>query len=220
MPAYLESSLLSAFPWATHGFGTRHIDPHPNNVSTLKQIHSNLVLLADHPGLLGEGDALITDTPGLAISIRTADCYPILLADTGNRVVGAVHAGWRGTASQVVMKTLDKMTSEFGTDPKNISAAIGPGIGVCCYEVGEDVSSHFGFAVRTHLDLASENRKQLEKAGVLPQKIEALGDCTFCNAERFFSYRREKEKAGRMTSFIMLRTEKRPESRPENPAGN
>jgi YfiH family protein len=207
MPAYLESSLLSAVPWVTHGFGTRHTAPHPDGVSTLKQIHSNLVLLADHPGLLGEGDALITDTLGLAISIRTADCYPILLADTRNRVVGAVHAGWRGTASQVVMKTLDKMKSEFGTDPQDISAAIGPGIGVCCYEVGVDVSSQFGFAVRTHLDLVSENRKQLESAGVPAQNIEALDVCTFCDAERFFSYRREKEKAGRMTSYIMLRTE-------------
>ena len=207
MPPYLESPTLSALPWATHGFGTRHPTPYPNRVSTLKQIHSNLVLLADHPGLLGEGDALITGEPGLAISIRTADCYPILLADTRNRVVAAVHAGWRGTASQVVMKTLDKMKSKFGTDPQDITAAIGPGIGVCCYEVGDDVSRQFGFAVRTHLDLASENRKQLETAGVPAQNIEALDVCTFCDAERFFSYRREKEKAGRMTSFIMLRTE-------------
>ena len=112
------------------------------------------------------------------------------------------------------MKTLEKMRSEFGTDPQDISAAIGPGIGACCYEVGENVSIQFGFAVRTHLDLVSENRKKLEKAGVLPEKIEALGDCTFCNAERFFSYRREKEKAGRMTSFIMLRTENQPGIKP------
>jgi YfiH family protein len=181
-------------------------------VSTVKQVHSNLVLLAEEPGVLGEGDALITNRPGLAISIRTADCYPILLADPQRRAVAAIHAGWRGTAAQIVRKTLEEMATEFGTDPRAVSAAIGPGIGACCYEVGEEVARQFGVEGRTHLDLASENRKQLEAAGVPPQNIEVLGVCTFCDAEHFFSYRREKEKAGRMTSFIMLRK--------ENPTGN
>jgi YfiH family protein len=202
---FLESSLLSTLPWTTHGFGTRSPAPIPNNVSTLKQIHSNLVLLADQPGLLGEGDALITNEPNLAISIRTADCYPILLADARNRAVGAIHAGWRGTAAQIVTKTIEKMRIEFGTRPGDIFAAIGPGIGVCCYEVGNEVSSQFGLSGQTHLDLVSENRKQFEAAGVPPQNIQALDVCTFCDAERFFSYRREKDKAGRMTSWIMPR---------------
>jgi polyphenol oxidase len=209
-----KSSILSTVPWATHGFGTRHPSPAPDSVSSLKQIHSNLALLADEPGVVGEGDALITNHPGLAVSVRTADCYPILLADPRNRAIAAVHAGWRGTAAQIVIRTLEKMKSEFGTEPADVSAAIGPGIGVCCYEVGEDVSRQFGFAIRTHLDLMSENRKQLEEAGVSPQNIQALDVCTFCDAERFFSYRREKEKAGRMTSFIMLRTENQPEIKP------
>jgi YfiH family protein len=207
---YLESSDLSALPWVTHGFGTRHPAAHPDSVSTLKQIHSNLVLLATEPGVLGEGDALITNHPGLAISIRTADCYPILLADTRKLAVAAIHAGWRGTAGQIVVRALEKMRDEFGTQSSDIVAAIGPGIGVCCYEVGEDVSKQFGFAVRTHLDLLSENRKQLESAGVPTQNIEALDDCTFCNAERFFSYRREKERAGRMTSYIRIGPEIKP----------
>jgi YfiH family protein len=200
----LEAPILSTLPWATHGFGTRNSTADPDSVSTLKQIHSNVVLLADHPGLLGEGDALVTNHSGLAVSIRTADCYPILLADTRNRAVAAVHAGWRGTAAHIVIKTLEKMQAKFGTDPLDISAAIGPGIGVCCYEVGPDVSNQFGFAGQTHLDLASENRKQLESAGVPASNIQALGVCTFCDAERFFSYRREKDKAGRMTSFIRI----------------
>jgi YfiH family protein len=204
VPPYLESPILSTLPWATHGFGTRYPVSHPDSVSTLKQIHSNLVLLATQPGILGEGDALVTNHAGLAISIRTADCYPILLADTRNRAVAAIHAGWRGTAAQIVVKTLEKMRDEFGTQPRDISAGIGPGIGVCCYEVGAEVSRQFGVDVRTHLDLASENRKQLESAGVPTQNIEALDVCTFCDAERFFSYRRQKEKAGRMTSFIRI----------------
>jgi YfiH family protein len=210
MHSLLESPTLSLVPWLTHGFGTRIPAPIPDNVSNLKQIHSNLVLLADHPGLLGEGDALIAGHPGLAISIRTADCYPILLADTRNRVVAAAHAGWRGTAAQIVVKTLGKMNAEFGTKPEDIIAAIGPGIGVCCYEVGDEVAREFGLSGRAHLDLVSENRKQLESSGVLAQNIEALGVCTFCDAERFFSYRREKEKAGRMTSYIRIGPEIKP----------
>jgi len=202
--ANLESSLLAALSWATHGFGTRYPVPILENGSTLKQIHSNLVLRANQPGLVGEGDALITNSPCLTISIRTADCYPVLLADTRNRAVAAIHAGWRGTAAQIVVNTLESMQREFGTLPSDIFAAIGPGISVCCYEVGDDVSREFGFDGKTHLDLASENGKQLEAAGVPPQNIEALGICTFCDAERFFSYRREKEKAGRMTSFIRI----------------
>jgi YfiH family protein len=210
MPSQLKSPLLSALPWVNHGFGTRNSTPLSDSVSSLQQIHSNVVLLADHPGVVGEGDGLITNHPGLKVSIRTADCYPILLADVRNRAIAAVHAGWRGTAAQIVIGTLQKMKSAFGTRPADVSAAIGPGIGVCCYEVGEDVSRLFGFANRTQLDLMSENRKQLEDAGVSPQNIQALDVCTFCDAERFFSYRREKEKAGRMTSFIQIEPEIRP----------
>lgn len=152
----------------------------------------------------------MTNRPLLAISVRTADCYPILLADAKNRAVAAVHAGWRGTAAQIVRKTLQKMTTEFGTSPGDVYAAIGPGIGVCCYEVGEEVARKFGYDAKTHLDLASENRNQLESAGVPPGNIEALGVCTFCDAERFFSYRRDKENPGRMTSFIQIASEIKP----------
>jgi YfiH family protein len=204
MPSYLRSQILSAVSWASHGFGTRHSIC---ELTSLKQIHSDRVLVADRPGLLGEGDAIVTNRPGLSISVRTADCYPILLADARNRAVAAIHAGWRGTAAQIVRKTLEKMSTEFGTSPGDVYAAIGPGIGVCCYEVGKEVARRFGSSDRTHLDLASENRKQLEAAGVPSSNIEALGVCTFCDAERFFSYRRDKENPGRMTSFIRINAE-------------
>jgi YfiH family protein len=207
---YLQSPILSALPWATHGFGTRHPTPIPHSVSNLKQIHSNLVLRADQPGNLGQGDALITNQPGLAISVRTADCYPILLVDARHHAVAAIHAGWRGTAAKIVIKTLERMNAEFGTELNDVAAAIGPGIGVCCYEVGKDVSKQFGFAEKTHVNLALENRKQLESSGVPAQNIQALDVCTFCDAERFFSYRREKDKAGRMTSFIQIEPEIKP----------
>jgi YfiH family protein len=207
MAAYITSSKLVPLRWVQHGFGTRLVI---SELHSLRQIHSNRVLIADRPGLLGEGDALVTNLPDLDISVRTADCYPILMADVRNRAVAAVHAGWRGTAAQIVGKTLEKMNAEFGTSPSDVFAAIGPGIGVCCYEVGQEVARQFGSDIQTHLDLASENRKQLEASGVQPQNIETLGVCTFCDAERFFSYRREKEKAGRMTSFIRISPEIKP----------
>jgi YfiH family protein len=203
MPDACAVRVFESLPWLQHGFGTRR-PTFPSDLATLTQIHSNMVLTAQSPGLCGEGDALVTNRPGLAVSVRTADCYPILLADARNRAVGAVHAGWRGTVTHVVEKALEKMKAEFGTSPAHVHAAIGPGIGVCCYEVGDEVARQFGFERRAHLDLASENRKRLETAGVAPENIEALGVCTFCDAERFFSYRREKEKAGRMTSFVRI----------------
>jgi polyphenol oxidase len=198
MPGFLTAKTLA--PWE-HGFGMRGASL-PPNLATVKQIHSNLVLVAGQAGLCGDGDALITNQPGVAVSIRTADCYPILLADARNGAIAAVHAGWRGTAAKILMETLQRMKKEYGTEPADVSAAIGPGIRVCCFEVGEEVACQFGYTERTHLDLAWENRKQLEEAGV--EKIEALGICTFCDAERFFSYRRERESAGRLTSFIRL----------------
>jgi polyphenol oxidase len=211
VPGFLTAPGFHSLGWVQHGFGTRLIPLGTPDFATVKQIHSDLVLQAVDPGICcGEGDALITDRLGLGVAIRTADCYPILLADAQNRAVAAVHAGWRGTAGRIVVKTLDQMRACFGTTPADVHAAIGPGIGVCCYEVGDEVARRFGFDARTHLDLASENRKQLEAAGVPSQNIEALGVCTFCDAERFFSYRREKESARRMTSFIRIRTEIRP----------
>src|SRR5271169_1005753 len=114
---------LQAFKWLAHGFGTRHTGSAPPDFATLRQVHSNLVLVAEHPGHCGEADALVTNCPGLSISIRTADCYPIFLADARNRAVAAVHAGWRGTAAQIVGKALEKMQSCFGTSPGDVCAA-------------------------------------------------------------------------------------------------
>jgi YfiH family protein len=200
--AFLLSSNLASLPWVEHGFGTRDPLPAGFESASLNQIHSDLVVMPAQTGRCGDGDALVSNRAGLTVSIRTADCYPVLLADTRRRTVAAIHAGWRGTAAHIVEKTLSKMQAEFGTDPTDVLAAIGPGIGVCCYEVGEEVARQFGLSGRTHLDLALENRRQLERAGVPPGKIEALGVCTLCDAERFFSYRREREAAGRMVSYI------------------
>src|SRR5579863_5711841 len=109
-------------------------------MASLKQIHSGIVLLGEQIGCAGEGDALVTARAGVPVSVRTADCYPILLADARHRVVAAVHAGWRGTAARIVIRTLQEMHRVYGTETTDIYTAIGPGIGACCYQVGADVA--------------------------------------------------------------------------------
>jgi YfiH family protein len=198
----LHSPLLSQLAWIDHGFGTRLAPLSQQGMASLKQIHSAVALVANQPGRAGEGDALLTNSPRLLLSVRTADCCPILLADTKNRAVAAVHAGWRGTAAGVVVETIARLRTQFGTSPVDIVAAIGPGIGVCCYEVGPEVAQLFGAEGAGRIDLAAANRCQLIDAGVEERNIDVLGSCTFCDAALFYSFRREKEQAGRMISYI------------------
>ena len=173
-------------------------------MGSLRQIHSAKVLAVDGAGIAGEGDALVTATPALAVSVRTADCYPILLADTRNRAVAAIHAGWRGTAAGIVSAALQTMTAQYNTRAEDICAAIGPGIGYCCYEVGEEVARQFGRDAAGCVDLAAENRTQLLGAGVPSTNIEITGGCTRCDTLQFHSFRRDKDQAGRMISFLSV----------------
>ena len=200
----LQSPILAQLAWIDHGFGTRLAPLSQEGMASLKQIHSASALAANQPGCAGEGDALLTNSPGLRLSVRTADCYPILLADTKNRAVAAVHAGWRGAADEILAKTIAKMRAQFGTLPADIVAAIGPGIGVCCYEVGAEVAQLFGVEGAGRVDLAAANRCQLIDAGVEDRPIDVLGGCTSCDTARFYSFRREKEETGRMISYIGL----------------
>jgi hypothetical protein len=114
----------------------------------LRQIHSDIIHVVGSADVAqGErapqGDALITREPGVLLVVQTADCIPILLADTKHRAIAAIHSGWRGTAQRVAEKTLGRMLMEFGTRPQDVIAAIGPGIGGCCYEVGHEVVKEF-----------------------------------------------------------------------------
>ena len=194
--------------WLAHGFGTRLSDIPAliGRLATVKQIHSaDCVVAGGRIGVLGQADALVENTPGTAIAVKTADCIPILLVDPKLRVVAAVHAGWRGTAARIAENALATMRGRFGTDPAGVEAAIGPGIGECCYEVGPEVAEQFGRTGRVRLDLASISRTQLEAAGLDPGRIYVSGLCTMCNADEFHSFRRDREEAGRMYSFIGLR---------------
>jgi len=173
--------------------------------TTIRQVHSDQVIEATGPGVAGEGDALVTNRPGLWVAIRTADCVPILLADSRKRVVAAVHAGWRGTSAGILTRTLEKMAHWCATDPADVHVAMGPAILSCCYEVGEEVAAQFGQVGRCHIDLIGENRQQAVAAGVRSQNIQSLGLCTSCDLGSFYSFRKEGEAAGRMISAIRIR---------------
>lgn len=195
---------LERLAWLEHGFGTRGSPDltDSDNVATLRQIHSAICVPArGRTGVLGEGDALIENTPGHVVGVKTADCIPILLADEEHRAVAAVHAGWRGSAQGIVSSALAKMHDEFGTRPHRVHAAIGPGIGKCCYEVGGEVAMCFGEAGPCKIDLAEINRRQLVEAGVPDAQIYTSNLCTMCAADDFHSFRRDKERSGRMLSF-------------------
>ena len=198
------------FTWQEHGFGTRLANPQAQIV--LKQIHSDRVWNANGLDRGGqEGDALIVDEPGKSIGVRTADCVPILLLDSKKRAVGAVHAGWRGTAAEIVKRSLESMSAAFDTAAGDVYAAIGPCVRSCCYEVGSDVASRFtawfpewGEANRAkrHLDLGEANRRQILAAGIAEEHVFDSGFCTSCQGDTFFSYRREPDNPGRMIAAI------------------
>jgi polyphenol oxidase len=198
-----RSPRLSTFDWLTHGFGTRLSPGWPNDYTSVKQVHSEIVHYAGRQhGCLGQGDALVSDQPGITVGIRTADCVPVLIVDPERRVVAAVHAGWRGTALRISAKSIEKMT----TEPARLIAVIGPCIGECCYEVGPEVQSRFAadFPERadlSHIDLAEANRRQLVASGLQPANIEVSGLCTRCNPN-LHSFRRDREASGRMVAAI------------------
>lgn len=199
---------LDALAWLVHGFGTRHADI-PGmffHLASLKQIHSAACVVAEgRTGELGRGDALLEDKQGAVVAVKTADCIPILLADERHRAVAAVHAGWRGTVAHIAPHALEAMRERFGTEPEDVHAAIGPGIGKCCYEVGPEVAAQFGESGRAHIDLAAANSEQLAEAGVAPERIYTATLCTMCSPQEFHSFRRDKEAAGRLWSFIGIR---------------
>jgi YfiH family protein len=163
-------------------------------------------------------DALTTNLPGVLVGVKTADCVPLLLADARTGACAAVHAGWRGTLAEIVVRALERMGAEYGTRAADVRAAIGPAALACCYEVGPEVVAAFSekfpraaewFAPTREghalVDLHRANAEQLAAAGVRPEKVHALPLCTMCRTDLFFSYRREKRlhgKTGRLLSVI------------------
>jgi polyphenol oxidase len=132
-------------------------DGKPWPLVTLRQIHSDLIhCVSELPKKQLAGDGLITQTPGIVLGIQTADCLPVILVDTKRKAVGVFHAGWRGTVKRIVEKGLGEMHRRFGTVPRDVKAAIGPGIHSCCYEVGPEVREQFASQFAYSADLFRE----------------------------------------------------------------
>jgi YfiH family protein len=177
------------------------------------QEHTGHVLVLEDAGTPEVADAVITNSRGVFLGLKVADCVPILLYDPANKAVGAVHAGWRGTAKQLLKSAVKTMESAFGSDPGEVLVAIGPAIRWCCYEVGREVLDtviratgpgdyHMEKDGKLCLDLQSANKYQALSVKIQEQNISIADECTYCYPDRYFSYRYEKGTAGRQGGFI------------------
>lgn len=197
-------------------FGSLGIDE--NHCAHANQVHSGNVTVISSPGLYKQTDALVTKTKGLFLIISVADCLPVMLYDKPNGVIANVHSGWRGTAAGIALNTIDKMRSEFNSNPGEIIVFLGPGIGKDKFEVGSEVAELFDEKYisipplftedgtnKYFIDLKSVVKDQLTNAGVSEQNIEIAPYCTFTEKDLLHSYRRDKDKSGRMFAVIGVR---------------
>jgi hypothetical protein len=174
------------------------------------QVHGRTVTLVEpETEARPKCDVLITRSPAKTLMLRYADCTPVLLADPRRNVVGAVHAGWRGSAVRAAGAAVSALHDAFGSEPRDLLAGIGPAIGPCCYEVGQDVVTAFEdrpwLFAEGRLDLWEANRQALLEAGVPAEQIEVAGVCTRCESERFFSHRANGgQPAGRFAALIRV----------------
>jgi hypothetical protein len=230
----VQLELLSAVTGLRHGFPTRRGRPEdvlPGPVARLRQVHGAEVLtLPDDPDarapflrtLVDErpaGDALITDQRGIAVAVAVADCLPVLIADPRAGAVAAVHAGWRGLAAGVIENAVGALGTRFGSDPADLVVGLGPAIGPCCFEVGEEVIEAFAargygeqarvaddVGPRPHAHLPRVAKAILARLGVPAEQVADAALCTRCNSEWLWSYRVDGEHAGRMVCGISLET--------------
>ncbi len=176
-----------------------------------KQVHGKDVIHVGSMSFLEkcpDADAFITNKPGIPIAIRTADCVPVFLYDPVKNAVGLAHAGWKGTQAQIAAKTAKTMQDKFGSKCYDLKVVLGPAIRSCCYEVGEEFIGYFPQDVkerdgRLYLDMVAANRRQLIEMGLKDENITDSGVCTCCD-KKYFSFRRDGEKAGRMISLMMI----------------
>lgn len=168
-----------------------------------------------------QADGLMTDVPGVALTVFSADCLPILLYDPVRRAVAAVHAGWRGTALGIVTRAVERMQEIYGTNPADLLAAIGPGISKCCFETHEDVPNAMTETMgacalqciemlppgKFRVDLKGLNARRLENVGVLPEHIAISGECTACMSGKYWSHRKTQGMRGSQAAIIALTDE-------------
>ena len=190
----------------------------PNlRVARLQQVHGKIVHVvgAEHPGQRRVGDGMVTDVPGVALAVFTADCVPMLLTDPEAGIIGALHAGWRGTLAGIAREGMNVMAA-LGAQQDRVRVALGPSIGSCCFEVDAELAERFvsqapsaaacsrsGRPGKNYLDLRGIIRQQLHEAGVVDDSIVDVGPCTRCDSDRFFSRRAARgAPTGVQMSFI------------------
>lgn len=210
-----------------YAFTSCRFETLPFEVTVGHQVHGNAVAVVDRIGMtcadLDGFDALITNLPGCAIGVRTADCIPIFLYDKEHKAIAAVHSGWKGTLQRIVKRTIAEMQLSYRTEASEIIAFIGPGICKTCFQVGEEVVKAFrdtdfsldavyswdgpkkqgDISTGHHIDLIEANRQLLLEAGLRPENISDCGICTY-EDERLFSARREGQECGRNINAIMI----------------
>ena len=196
------------------------IDRPVESIFDVWQVHSADVICTESPRPLEadhtKGDAILTNNPGVTLFMRFADCVPIMVYEPKKHVVGIIHAGWQGTVKKVVSATIKKMIEKYNCEPQNIIAGIGPSIGVCHYQVGEEViievDKTFGSLSekiieirdsKTYLNLWKANEILLKESGIA--NIEIAGMCTACNKDIWFSHRGESGKTGRFGAALFLK---------------
>ena len=190
---------------------------HDGRVVTMRQVHgANIVEVKDKKlKEAGEADGMITGEADLYLAVLTADCVPMLFVAPEQKLVAAVHAGWRGTLAGIAEKTVSLFKSQYNVEAKGLEVALGPSIGVCCYEVKDDVTvplmkkwgtlttpSVFVKQGKSFVNLRRLNRDILRASGVPGNQLFQVGPCTSCAAAEFFSYRRERSETGRQMSLI------------------
>ncbi len=188
---------------------------HTNNVKTVTEEDLGTGIFKDS---FSDVDGLITDRRGIALVTQYADCTPLLFCDPVKKVVATSHAGWRGTVKEIGKVTVEKMVNEHGCNAKDIIAAIGPAIGVCCYEVDDPVINEFKKIPylslsnivfpkengKYMLDLKEANRQILINSGISPDNIDVADLCTCCNSEELHSHRATGGKRGNLAAIIEL----------------
>ena len=190
---------------------------HDGRIVTMKQMHGEDLVEVKDKNLTeaGEADGMVTSEKDIYLAVLTADCVPLLFVAPKQRVVAAVHAGWRGTMAGIAEKTARLLKTRYGVEPSELEVALGPSIGICCYEVKDDVAGPLmkrwgklttpSIAVRdgkSFINLRRLNRDILRAAGVPGNQLFQVGPCTSCTPEDFFSYRRERSETGRQMSFV------------------
>jgi len=229
---YLKSAPLERFGFVKHGFILGNKDEEKINSSEIpelvsiatdipvekfkavipRQVHQTQVLSfkgkMQEKIIQMEGDALLTDQDNLFLIIQVADCLPVFVVDPATEIVGLAHIGWRGAVSGIAEELIRRSKEVFKAKPSDLYLVFGPSIGKCCYKISDDLTVLFDEkyidkrGVGNYLDLGHFVKDKFLESGVKEENILVSGECTFCGDKRYQSYRREKEKAGRMIAFL------------------